>query len=187
MSKIAEKKQQIEEIKNEIYTFMDDKRNTENEVKELKARVESFEKDYENLILNGKQDEADKLYIENKGLREEYDLKNKRLMTMQKMNSEQVVVDKWKKIESIANTLLHDYYQEHNEIVKEYIEAKKNVDKVITKMHDVSKEFQTYNYSLNIEGSNQLREVGHRNMLFSIISPVLFTEDYLKSVMRNQI
>ena len=185
MSKIAEKKQQIEEIRREIYSFMDDKRTLKKEVTELKSKVEAFEKDYENLILNGKQDEADQLYIDNKSLREEYDLKNKRLMTMQKMNSDKVVLEKWKKIESIANTLPQEYHQEHSEVVKEYIEAMKNVDKVINKMQNISKEFKTYNYGLSVEGSSHLHEVGHGSTLFYIVSPTLFSEDYLKSIMEK--
>lgn len=185
MSKIAEKKQQIEKIKKEIYEFRNNKKGLENEIQELKRKVESFENDYEQLIMTGKQDEADKLFIDNKSLRDEYDLKNKRLQTMEKLNGDQVIVDKWREISLIANSLEDAYREEHDNHLEEYLKAVINLESKRSKLEEISNAHINYNYALNVEGSRHLQEIGKTDVLLNLVSREVFPEFYINDKLKE--
>ncbi len=123
MSKIAEKKQEIEKIRGDIYRFVDDKNKLQKDISDLKNGLDNFEKEYNKLILNGQQDKADKLFLSQKEKREEYQLKNKRLESMKKLNDDEVVIKKWKEISVIANSLEEDYRKEYDNVLTEYLKA----------------------------------------------------------------
>ncbi|WP_414046652.1 hypothetical protein ACMGE5_10195 [Macrococcus equi] len=181
MSKIAEKKQRIEEIKAKIYEFMDTRTKLEKEVKDLDNKLIDSEIEYQTLLMNGKHEEADKLYLSEKKLREEYELKSKRLESMKHMNDKKVIIDPWIEIKDIANSLENDYRIEHEEYLIDYLETRIELENKRRKLNEISNEHVRYNYALKVEASGHLHDIGEKNMLLGLVNREIFPDFYINN------
>ncbi|PKE19434.1 hypothetical protein [Macrococcoides caseolyticum] len=185
MSKIIEKKQEIEKIKSEIYSFMDDKNNLEKDINDLKREFENFEDEYNALILNGQQDKADALFVSHESKRKEYELKNKRLESMELLNADEVVIKKWKEISVIANSLEDEYRKEHDDVLTDYLKARVELENKKKQLEEISYQHKTYNYALNVECSGHFHGIGRRDILTDIVSRDVFPEYYVQSKLKQ--
>lgn len=185
MSKIAEKKQEIEQIKVDIYRFLDDKNKLEKDISDLKSELDNFEDEYNALILNGQQDKADKLFLSQESKRKEYQLKNKRLESMKKLNDDEVVIKKWKEISVIANSLEDDYRKEYDDVLTDYLKAMVEVENKKKQLEEISYQHKTYNYALNVECSGHFHGIGRRDILTNIVSRDVFPEYYVQSKLKQ--
>lgn len=185
MSEIAEKKQEIQQIKGDIYRFLDDKNKLEKDISDLKSELDNFEDEYNTLILKGQQDEADKLFLSQESKRKEYELKNKRLESMKKLNDDEVVIKKWKEISVIANSLEDDYRKEYDDVLTDYLKAMAEVENKKEQLDEISTQHKAYNYALNVECSGHFHDIGRRNILTNIVSRDLFPESYVQSKLKQ--
>lgn len=185
MSKIAEKKQEIEQIKAEIYNFMNEKNNLENDINDLKREFDNFENEYNALVLNGEKDKADKLFLSHESKRKEYELKNKRLQSMKILNADEVVIKKWKEISVIANSLEDEYRKEHDDVLTEYLKAQVEIEDKKKQLEEISIQHKAYNYALNIECSGHFHGIGRRDILTNIVSRDVFPEHYVQSKLKQ--
>lgn len=185
MSKIVEKKQEIEKIKSEIYSFMDDKNNLENDINDLKREFENFDDEYNAFILNGQQDKADALFVSHESKRKEYELKNKRLESMKLLNADEVVIKKWKEISVIANSLEDEYRKEHDDVLTDYLKARVKLENKKKQLEEISYQHKTYNYALSVECSGHFHGIGRRDILTNIVSRDVFPEYYVQSKLKQ--
>lgn len=185
MNKIVEKKQEIEKIKSEIYSFMDDKNNLEKDINDLKREFENFEDEYNALILNGEQDKADALFVSYESKRKEYETKNKRLESMKLLNEDEVIIKKWKEISIIANSLEDEYRKEHDDVLTDYLKARVEVENKKKQLEEISYQHKTYNYALNVECGGHFHDIGRRDILTDIVSRDVFPEYYVQSKLKQ--
>lgn len=185
MSKIAEKKQEIEQIKVDIYRFLDDKNKLEKDISDLKSELDNFEDEYNALILKGQQDKADELFLSQESKRKEYELKNKRLESMKKLNDDEVVIKKWKEISVIANSLEDEYRKEYDNVLTDYLKAMAEVENKKEQLDEISKQHQNYNYSLNVEAIGHFHDIGKHTITSNIVSRNVFPESYVQSKLKQ--
>ncbi|GEM_PF-4482491 len=185
MSKIAEKKQEIEQIKAEIYNFIDEKNNLENDINDLKREFDNFENEYNALILSGQQEKADALFLSQENKRKEYKTKNKRLESMKLLNADEVIVKKWKEISVIANSLEDEYRKAHDDVLTDYLKTRVELENKKKQLENISYQHKAYNYALNVECSGHFHDIGRRDILTNIVSRDVFPEYYVQSKLKQ--
>lgn len=82
---------EIDKYKNNIHEYGNDINKLESNVNDAKNELASKNKEYQDLVINGKVEQADKLYSEIEKLEADYRVKNKRL-TVMKRSLKQVVI-----------------------------------------------------------------------------------------------
>ncbi|HAR3711974.1 TPA: hypothetical protein I1E08_002719, partial [Staphylococcus aureus] len=99
---------EIDKYKNNIHEYGNDINKLESNVNDAKNELASKNKEYQDLVINGKVEQADKLYSEIEKLEADYRVKNKRL-TVMKRSLKQVVIKNCESMTQVADRLRDEY------------------------------------------------------------------------------
>lgn len=179
MSNLKSKLMQIEEIEKHVTDHIESIKSLRNDIEQADVEVELKQDEYKKLILNSENEKADKLFDAIQKIKSQIDVKRNRLEVL--ISSErEVIINDWKKIQSISNTLDEDYRKEYETKTINYIEAKVNAERLKKDLDSIGIEYGVYKNNLAIKQDRMFYDIGVRNIPMGFTKGTPFHDEYLK-------
>ncbi|AMG61585.1 hypothetical protein H6Y62_04740 [Staphylococcus lugdunensis] len=110
---------QIEKYKTNIEDYRKEIKNLDAEVKNDGKQLDDINQEYQDLVINGEVEKADKLYTKIEKLESDYRAKSKRLMVM-KQSFKKVVIKNCENMQDVADELSDEYNETYQDDLKRY-------------------------------------------------------------------
>lgn len=165
---------EIDKYKNNIHEYGNDINKLESNVNDVKNELASKNKEYQDLVINGKVEQADKLYSEIEKLEADYRVKNKRL-TVMKRSLKQVVIKNCESMTQVADRLRDEYINVYHDDLNNYEQLKQELQEAENKLKAHNNEYYTKQRELSRYIDGKRRENDIQNIEFmgavNIIEP----------------